>query len=469
MSCRRAYELDLPAFVIDPRDPAWDDFRAHYPRCADCAVEVATWSALQAALAERHPEPEDLLRWNDGPDALAADARASIARHLERCASCRDELRALGTFAGSSASTPAAHAAGGALPAAVADGSDAARVAHEHHPSASRPGGRRAERHAFARPGSVSGAAHGGTQAADDRPTTRRGPVVRVLLHPGFAYAVLALVLLLPTVRAALDRDAGRAAFDAASGGAADGARRVASSPVAEQPPRLQDVAPAAAPAEQRTQPARPRSEEPAANARPITDFARAQRDAGSDGAVAQPPASLDDARVDRTAPRLVRQAPARPVAPTAEAPAPAPGRPADSAPAAAPPAGASVRTAESTGAAAAFAGKAVTPGASDEPASLARAGDAHGGSAFRLKPAAPDGTRDLVVTLPPSLSSAERLEVRIVDASGGRELRQRVARARHADPEVQVPLPAGFNAPVLRVEVYADDVGPLLQGFVGP
>src|SRR5689334_22157419 len=99
MSCRRAYELDLPAFVIDPRDPAWDDFRAHYPRCAECSAEVATWSALQAALAERHPAPEDLLRWNDAPAELAPDARAALERHVERCASCRDELRALARFA----------------------------------------------------------------------------------------------------------------------------------------------------------------------------------------------------------------------------------------------------------------------------------------------------------------------------------------------------------------------------------
>ncbi|MBM4247481.1 MAG: hypothetical protein FJ148_27450, partial [Deltaproteobacteria bacterium] len=142
MSCRRAFEVDVPAFVLDPRDPAWDGFRTHYPRCADCAAEVAAWTALQTTLAERHPEPEDLLRWNDAPEALAPDARTAIARHVERCASCRDELRALGAYAGASASTSDARAADGALPAAAAaaaNPSDAPPATHEHHPSASRP------------------------------------------------------------------------------------------------------------------------------------------------------------------------------------------------------------------------------------------------------------------------------------------------------------------------------------------
>jgi hypothetical protein len=434
MSCRRAFEVDVPAFVLDPRDPAWDEFRAHYPRCAACAAEVAAWTALQPTLAERHPEPEDLLRWNDTPDALGPDARAAIARHVERCASCRDELRALGAFAGAAASAVEPRAAGGALAApaaATANPPDAPPAAHQHHPSASRPGGRRGERHAFARHGSVSGAAHGGAQAAADRPAAPRGPVARVLLHPAFAYAVLALVLVLPTVRAAFKRDAGRAAFEAASDGSSDGATDAVPAQVAEDAPRRpQDVPQAAAPAQPLVRAEQRRSEEPAPNVRPIADLARAQRDAGSGGAPAEPPASLDDAQVDRTAPRLIRQAPARPAAPPADAPAPA-------------------------------------PGASDQHAFAARAGDAHDGSAFRLLPAAPDGTRDLVVTLPPSLADATQIEVRVVDASGERELRQRVARARHA--EVQIPLPVGFTAPVLRVEVYADGVGPLLQGAVAP
>lgn len=472
MSCRRAFEVDVPAYVLDPRDPAWDEFRAHYPRCADCAAEVAAWTALQTTLAERHPGPEDLLRWNDAPEALAPDARATIARHVERCASCRDELRALGAFAGASGSASQADAAGGAFPAvaaATANPSDAPPAAHEHHPSASRPGGRRGERHAFARRGSVSGADHGGAHAADDRPAARRGPVARVLLHPAFAYAALVLVLLLPTVRAALDRDAGRAPFETVTGVASDDASDVAPPQVAEQAPRaLQDVAPAAAPAQQLPPPAERRGEEAARKARPITDFARAQRDAGSGGAGAEPPAPLDDARVDRTAPRLIRQAPARPEAPPAGASAPA--LPADSARAAAPlAAGGSIRAAESAGTAPASAARAAAPGASDEHASEARAGDAHGGSAFRLLPAASDGTRDLVVTLPPSLADAAQLEVRIVDATGGRELRQRIERVPHAAADVRVALPVGFTARVLRVEIHADGVGPLLQGSVAP
>ena len=271
MTCRRAWELDLPAFVIDPRDPAWADFRSHYPRCAECAAEVAAWSALQATLAERHPEPDELLRWHDAPDALASDARAAVAHHVERCVSCRDELRALDGFAAAAAADASTGTA------------DDAPAAPAHHPSASRAGGRRGERHAFARDGSARAAAQERPREAR-RTAAGRGVAARVLLHPGFAYAVLALVLLLPAVRATLDRDAGRGAFDAAA-------------------PRVAEQAPAAAP-------------------QPITGKAPplAKEPGGASDDRAQ--AELDDAHVDRTAPRLVRQAPVRP------APAPRPSRP---------------------------------------------------------------------------------------------------------------------------------------------
>ena len=448
MTCRRAFELDVPAFVVDPRDPAWDDFRAHYPRCADCAAEVAAWTALQGSLAERHPEPEELLRWNDAPDALAADARATIARHVERCASCRDELRALGGFAGATVSSTQAATASEARAGAAESGptpDSATNAEHAHHVSASRAGGRHVERHAFAREGSARGAAHAGAPAGGARSAGRRGPVARVLLHPAFAYAVLALVLLLPGVRAALDRDAGRAAFDAPA-------------------TSLPEQAPAAAP------------QSITASSR----RAQAERDDAAEENVAGQP---DDAHVDHTAPRLVRQAPFRPAPPPPPAAAPAPvaappppaGAVASAAKAAAPlEEGRLARGGQAAEApASAAAGAALNDAVSS--ADTARRERAPGSSAsapaapIRLLPATGGAARTLVVVLPPSATTAASVEIRVVDAGGGRELRQRIPRAPGAEPEVRMTLPAGFGAPALRVEVYADGEGPLLQGSVTP
>src|SRR5579885_614228 len=99
MKCRRSLDLDLAAYLLDPRDPAWDEFRAHHPFCADCRSEVAAWTAVQQGLA-RHPEPALLLRFADDDATLDAAARAPLAEHVARCASCRDELRALAGFTG---------------------------------------------------------------------------------------------------------------------------------------------------------------------------------------------------------------------------------------------------------------------------------------------------------------------------------------------------------------------------------
>ncbi len=34
MDFRRAFEIDLPAFLEAPRVPEWSEFRDHYPTCA---------------------------------------------------------------------------------------------------------------------------------------------------------------------------------------------------------------------------------------------------------------------------------------------------------------------------------------------------------------------------------------------------------------------------------------------------
>jgi len=97
MTCRETETLDLAAFLARGTAPEFAAFRAHYPRCADCAAEVRAWTELHAALsASGHPSPDTLLRYEDG--RLAEAGRGAVATHLAACAPCRDELRALGTF-----------------------------------------------------------------------------------------------------------------------------------------------------------------------------------------------------------------------------------------------------------------------------------------------------------------------------------------------------------------------------------
>ncbi len=103
MNCQKASQLDLAAFIDDPRALEWEEFRDHYPRCADCAREVREWREvhllLEAANPERaHPAEEALLRFERSPDALPAVERESLRRHLAACRSCADELAALRVF-----------------------------------------------------------------------------------------------------------------------------------------------------------------------------------------------------------------------------------------------------------------------------------------------------------------------------------------------------------------------------------
>ncbi|MCW5893952.1 MAG: zf-HC2 domain-containing protein, partial [bacterium] len=99
MSCRRAFDIDLAAFLAAPRDAAWDAFRAHYPTCPACAAEVAAWTELGDRLgADAHPEPALLLRWAEARDELDPGTRRRLARHLDGCPGCSEELRALARF-----------------------------------------------------------------------------------------------------------------------------------------------------------------------------------------------------------------------------------------------------------------------------------------------------------------------------------------------------------------------------------
>ena len=95
MECRRAFEIELGEFLQDPRKVAWDDFRAHYPRCAACAAEVRAHTEVALLLAPEHPDPEQLLRLEDAPASLDASEHAALAHHVAGCVTCRDELAAL--------------------------------------------------------------------------------------------------------------------------------------------------------------------------------------------------------------------------------------------------------------------------------------------------------------------------------------------------------------------------------------
>ena len=98
MACRKAFDLDLVACLLDAGRPEWQEFREHYPRCPECAAEVRTWTELQSSLAPPHPGPEELIRFESRANDLPADARTAIAAHIATCRSCRDELRALRAF-----------------------------------------------------------------------------------------------------------------------------------------------------------------------------------------------------------------------------------------------------------------------------------------------------------------------------------------------------------------------------------
>jgi hypothetical protein len=153
MSCRRAFETDLIGFLADPRADVFADFRNHYPRCRACAAEVRAWTELEghlrarAAGAPAHPSASLLARFDAAPEALEPQEREGLERHLAACPACRDELRALDAFA--------------------------------------------PERLGAAAPGPSFGR----------RLRERLAPLGRLAWHPGFAYALLALVLL-PTVYA---------------------------------------------------------------------------------------------------------------------------------------------------------------------------------------------------------------------------------------------------------------------------
>ena len=105
MRCNQARQIDLAEFSAEREDARFAEFRKHYPLCPDCAPEVGRWSRLEAALrAERqplgnpHPEEAQLLAYAREPGSLGNGPQERVARHLEECVVCRNEVAVLGGF-----------------------------------------------------------------------------------------------------------------------------------------------------------------------------------------------------------------------------------------------------------------------------------------------------------------------------------------------------------------------------------
>lgn len=256
MSCRQAFDIDLAAFLAEPRAAAFDRFRAHYPTCPDCTAEVRAWTDVHLALAagggDAHAEPAALLAFDENDVDLDPARRAAIEAHLAGCETCRDEIAALhradrmGLTAGAPEPAVAFSAASPGLP---------------------------------------------DEPAVEARPPGILDRLRAVVLHPAFAYA-LVLLLLYPAVRGVREAEQSRpveTATPAASTPAAPGASeapapRVVESQAAPAPPPAEPSAPrgfgtatGAAPTQAREAPA-PAAAAPAAPASPAPAPPAAER-----------------------------------------------------------------------------------------------------------------------------------------------------------------------------------------------
>jgi hypothetical protein len=103
--CRRSADIDFPAFLIEPHDATWEEFRHHYSQCPDCTAEVARWARLEWALrtmdqsnAAGHPSEEQLAQFQRCPHLLSAEARHRIEQHLKGCPACKEEMTFVDSF-----------------------------------------------------------------------------------------------------------------------------------------------------------------------------------------------------------------------------------------------------------------------------------------------------------------------------------------------------------------------------------
>lgn len=123
MSCGRATRVDVEAYLLDRGAAEFDDFRAHFPECAECAAAVAGWTTFDVALHDllgeegrgvrSHPLPGRLEAWLAAPESLG-DGAIEIQEHVSSCLSCQTELSvmrgfdaALGVVVPSAATAPA--------------------------------------------------------------------------------------------------------------------------------------------------------------------------------------------------------------------------------------------------------------------------------------------------------------------------------------------------------------------------
>jgi hypothetical protein len=96
--CTKVHEIDVAAFVVDPRAPEWAEFRDHLPRCADCALELARFATLTLALAgeatgaSAHLSEAQIVALAVPSSQVARDERDRLEAHLAGCAPCRTEL-----------------------------------------------------------------------------------------------------------------------------------------------------------------------------------------------------------------------------------------------------------------------------------------------------------------------------------------------------------------------------------------
>ena len=91
-------QVDLQEYLEDPSAPRWEAFRAHYPRCRECANEVRAWGEVVSLLSAsepgeiRHPRPELLVQFAEQPGRMNGEERSAVSRHVDECRSCADEL-----------------------------------------------------------------------------------------------------------------------------------------------------------------------------------------------------------------------------------------------------------------------------------------------------------------------------------------------------------------------------------------
>ena len=84
MTCRRIREINVAAFLADPRASEHRSFLAHYPTCTDCSTELEDWTRLERVVREAtsstHPAGAQLLAYRRAPESLTGAQREEVAR-----------------------------------------------------------------------------------------------------------------------------------------------------------------------------------------------------------------------------------------------------------------------------------------------------------------------------------------------------------------------------------------------------